>query len=209
MPSQRFLRLPKEKQVQIWEAAVQEFIAHPYDKVSINRIIRQAGISRGSFYTYFEDKRDLLSFILWEIRRRWTEFCTESLDETAGDFFDIMERLLDRAMNFCRNNVIFSLHGNLILYPGPLFDHKSGPADCGCGVGALFLEQIDRSRFSDPSDEGVALIFKMAAVLLFSTLSEFCLHPEKEEQIRSDFLRALGVLQRGTETGKVEINGGL
>lgn len=38
----------------------------PFDEVSINRIIRSAGISRGSFYTYFEDKEDLLGYICEE-----------------------------------------------------------------------------------------------------------------------------------------------
>ena len=66
---------------------MQEFASVPYEKVSINKIIRSAGISRGSFYTYFEDKRDLLSFLLEDTSAKWKEFCLDRLDKTDGDVF--------------------------------------------------------------------------------------------------------------------------
>ena len=59
MPSARFLKLKGPKKIKILEAAMKEFLMHPVTMVSINQIIKSAGISRGSFYTYFEDKDDL------------------------------------------------------------------------------------------------------------------------------------------------------
>mgnify|MGYP000403050715 CR=1 FL=1 len=56
MPTQRFLKLKEEKKQAILEAAVHEFSRVPYSSASINQIIKEADISRGSFYTYFEDK---------------------------------------------------------------------------------------------------------------------------------------------------------
>ena len=64
MPTERFYRLPEEKKRSICSAAVKEFARVPLDKVSINQIIKEADISRGSFYTYFEDKDDLMRYIL-------------------------------------------------------------------------------------------------------------------------------------------------
>ena len=60
MPTQRFLKLKDEKKRVILEAAVHEFSRVPYSAASINQIIKEAGISRGSFYTYFADKDDLM-----------------------------------------------------------------------------------------------------------------------------------------------------
>ena len=54
MPTERFWRLPEAKRQMIREAALQEFARVPYEKVSINQIIHNADISRGSFYTYPE-----------------------------------------------------------------------------------------------------------------------------------------------------------
>ena len=64
MPTERFHRLPEAKRQAIREAALKEFARVPFDKASINQIIRNADISRGSFYTYFEDKQDVVEFLL-------------------------------------------------------------------------------------------------------------------------------------------------
>ena len=55
MPSERFFRLPKAKADTIRNAAIQEFKRVTPEEASINKIIQSAEISRGSFYTYFED----------------------------------------------------------------------------------------------------------------------------------------------------------
>ena len=56
MPTEVFLRLPKEKQAKIREAIRQEFARVPMEEVSINRIVQQAGIScREAFYDYDPD----------------------------------------------------------------------------------------------------------------------------------------------------------
>ncbi len=208
MPSQRFMRLPQEKQTVIWEAAVHEFADQPYDKVSINQIIKQAGISRGSFYTYFEDKRDLLLFILWGTKQQWTQFCVKSLEESGGDFFGIVTRFMEEAIVFCRHNNLFSLHKNLIAYPEPLLEFLPNPADCEQELNEVLLSKLDRSRFVDPSDEGVVLVARIAAMILFTTLSEFCKRPEREELLKENFRKSLYILAHGayhaSYSGKME-----
>ena len=64
MPLQTFLNLSEEKQNKVIMAAIKEFSSVPYEKISINQIIKDAGISRGSFYMYFEDKYDLTLYLL-------------------------------------------------------------------------------------------------------------------------------------------------
>lgn len=64
MPNDTFFRLPPEKQQRIMDAAVQEFAQYAYKDMSINRLIKAAGIPRGSFYQYFADKEDLYRYLL-------------------------------------------------------------------------------------------------------------------------------------------------
>lgn len=52
MPTERFKRLPEEKIEAIRRAGIQEFTRTSPESASINRIIQEADISRGSFYTY-------------------------------------------------------------------------------------------------------------------------------------------------------------
>ena len=59
MPRPRFNNLPAEKQERILEAAAKEFVAHGFEAASLNRILDEAGISKGAAYYYFDDKADL------------------------------------------------------------------------------------------------------------------------------------------------------
>ena len=64
MSSSTFLNLPAEKQEKLLEAATREFSHKPFNEASINQIIKEAGIPRGSFYMYFQDKEDLFRYLL-------------------------------------------------------------------------------------------------------------------------------------------------
>jgi AcrR family transcriptional regulator len=59
MPRPRFANLPAKKRERILEAAAREFAAHGYDGASLNKILDEAGISKGAAYYYFDDKADL------------------------------------------------------------------------------------------------------------------------------------------------------
>ncbi len=59
VPTQTFFHLPKEKQKTLLKAAINEFTQYSFENASINQIIKEASIPRGSFYMYFRDKEDL------------------------------------------------------------------------------------------------------------------------------------------------------
>ncbi len=54
-----FHHLPPEKKQRILDCAINEFTAYTYEKTSINRILEEAKIPKGSFYQYFDNKEDL------------------------------------------------------------------------------------------------------------------------------------------------------
>jgi len=64
MPRPRFHRLADEQQSRILDAALDEFAAHGYRDASLNRIIANAGVSKGSMYYYFDDKEDLYTHVI-------------------------------------------------------------------------------------------------------------------------------------------------
>lgn len=59
MPRPRFSKLPEDKREWIIEIAAKEFAAEGFEGASLNRILEQAGISKGSAYYYFDDKADV------------------------------------------------------------------------------------------------------------------------------------------------------
>ena len=73
MPKQTFFNLPQEKYDHIMQAAIAAFSQRGYHDTSITCIVTRAGIAKGSFYQYFEDKDDLYLHILNMIAKRKLE----------------------------------------------------------------------------------------------------------------------------------------
>lgn len=69
MPTATYTNLPEQKKERIMEAALDEFAAYRFSDASINRIVKAAGIARGSFYQYFKDKEDLYMLVIDRISR--------------------------------------------------------------------------------------------------------------------------------------------
>lgn len=107
MPSKRFFNLPEEKQEAIRKAAIEEFCRVPFESVSINMIIKDAGISRGSFYTYFEDKRDLMKYLMDDIIKKENELMQLSLKRAGGDFFKACDLLLEHYIKYFVDQEVF------------------------------------------------------------------------------------------------------
>lgn len=53
-----------DRRKELLEAAMDEFAAKSYEEASLNNIIKNAGISKGTFYYHFRDKEDLYLNIL-------------------------------------------------------------------------------------------------------------------------------------------------
>ena len=74
MPKQTFFNLPKEKRETIINAAVEEFAEYGLENASTNRIVKNSGIAKGSFYQYFEDKQDVFMYLLSVVEHEKIEF---------------------------------------------------------------------------------------------------------------------------------------
>lgn len=67
MPKETFFNLPEEKMKKIVTAAIDQFSKVHYSKVTINSIVNSAGIPKGSFYQYFDNKDDLYIYLFTEL----------------------------------------------------------------------------------------------------------------------------------------------
>ena len=95
MPSETFKNLAKNKKNMIMEAAKREFSEVPFHEASINHIIKEAGISRGSFYMYFENKEDLYMTLVEHQVERHFMFIFQVLRDNNGDLFQTYKNLYD------------------------------------------------------------------------------------------------------------------
>lgn len=90
MPTQTFFNLPKEKQNKIITVSKAEFSENSFYDASINRIIKEADISRGSFYLYFKNKEDLFIYIAEAYKSELIEFIEQNLKNRKCDIFEVL-----------------------------------------------------------------------------------------------------------------------
>lgn len=95
MPSSTFFNLPETKRRKLLQAAEAEFRRVPLANASINRIIKDAGISRGSFYMYFEDKTELFQYLCQQQCQQVNDETIRLFTACGGDLFDGFLRLFD------------------------------------------------------------------------------------------------------------------
>jgi TetR/AcrR family transcriptional regulator len=101
MPKQTFFNLPEEKRRLLLDTAIQEFAENDYKNASISNLVNRAGIAKGSFYQYFEDKRELYFYLLQLAAEEKKAFLSNSQppDPSMG-LFDYLCWLMDQGARF-------------------------------------------------------------------------------------------------------------
>ena len=115
MIKKTFYNLPKEKKERIINAVRDEFSKHPKEKVSINKIVQSANISRGSFYQYFDDKVDLIELLTGKIMEQIFDFSKESLIKNDGNIFTSYIELFDKIICLINENDDCHIYKNILL----------------------------------------------------------------------------------------------
>jgi len=101
MPKQTFLNLPEEKRNIIISAAIEEFAEYGLENASTNRIVANSGISKGSFYQYFEDKQDVFMYLLTVLEgEKLKYFNSIHPPSTNMDTFEYFRWMIKTGMEF-------------------------------------------------------------------------------------------------------------
>lgn len=116
MPKDTFNNLPEEKRQKIIDAAMLEFEINSFDHASINQIISTAQISKGSFYQYFEDKKDLYKYIIQLMIQEKMRYITPAMQNPfAHGFFEVIRDMNQSGLNFAKNHPRFTKIGHHLL----------------------------------------------------------------------------------------------
>ena len=109
MPTKRFENIDPDRRKKILDAARTEFILSGYDGASLNDIIREAEISKGSLYYYFEDKADLYITVLNHVMEKAQQKVGGiAVGEFTDDFWVDIK-------NFCKSVIEFTLENPDII----------------------------------------------------------------------------------------------
>ncbi|MGV8984063.1 TetR/AcrR family transcriptional regulator [Clostridium sp.] len=89
----KFLNLKPEKQEKILQAAIREFADKGYEKASTNEIVKEAGISKGILFHYFQNKKKLFLFVFDYCVEICMDEFFEKVDEKERDIFEKLRQI--------------------------------------------------------------------------------------------------------------------
>ena len=87
MPTQLFFELPDEKRRTIIFAGITEFANYGYENSSTNRIVKEAGISKGSLFKYFSTKEDFYFYVLDVTANELISDLKEKVNDLSKELF--------------------------------------------------------------------------------------------------------------------------
>lgn len=200
MPKETFYNLPEDKRKRILDAAAQEIVRVPASEMSINKIIQTAGISRGSFYQYFDDKHDLIQYMLSDYINILKDGIRDSLRICRGDTFAALIRVLDGVIVLGRDEDNQQGMKNIIGEA----EKNECTLDFMLGLQSEIVEILvagmDRTRLEN--DDEVILLARLLFLLLKNAAAE-CLHDiSHADRVRAEFLGQLEMIKRGAERGE-------
>lgn len=203
MPTERFYHLPEEKKRLIREAAIQEFSRVSLEKVSINKIVKNAEISRGSFYTYFRDKEDVLQYIFEDLAVRVQRFCKETILQVEGDFWKLPERLLDFVLDICEKNEIITLAQKAIGHQAvmKMLENKAGFCIPLQEAKTRWLWDIyqatDCQKLFVENFEDFQILFSVCISIMVEALGEIYQGGKTWEKAKDSFHKRLNLIKYG------------
>lgn len=122
MPKDTFFNLPEEKRALISKVALEEFAEYSFDQASINRIVSNAGIAKGSFYQYFEDKKDLFLYLIQVATEEKLNYFSPILSNpNEHDFFTLIREIYLSGMRFAVAHPEYAAISTMVL------ENKNGP----------------------------------------------------------------------------------
>ena len=105
MARPRFANLDLDTRHRILETAAEEFAVRGFEGVSLNQLIDRLGMSKGSFYYYFDDKADLFNTVAglaWAIVLPVEKLDLETIN--AENYWSSLEALMQEARTRVRAN---------------------------------------------------------------------------------------------------------
>lgn len=200
MPTERFYRLPKEKQTAICNAAIREFVRVPFEKASINRIIQDAEISRGSFYTYFDDKMDLLFLLFRDMNESMRRACEYSLKKHRGDFWKMADDLLEYTLEYCEDKNISLFFKNTMPFHRSMGFKRSmcrEEAEMNQESYSILYHATDKTKLRIENQEEYQMLLDMCMANMMIGIAQYFQKPEEAESIKSVFHKKMNLLRYG------------
>ena len=200
MIKKTFYNLPYEKRKRITDAVIKEFMERPNEKVSINRIIKTAEISRGSFYQYFDDKVDLIEIITKTMFEESSNKAKEILKLSCGDLFVMYIKMFDyfgdyssqkQTMKIMRN-IVDSFKANDYL----VSKYMKNRFNMALTNNEIYT-MVDRQNLKFQDNESVKCLIEILTQVLKNAIFDVFVAGSDREEVRERLIKKIDIIKQG------------
>lgn len=183
-------------------AAIAEFSEHGYDRASINRILKSAGMSKGQFYHHFEGKEALYFGLVADLITRKKAYFAANPVPDQDDFFQSLRGQLRAGLAFSRANPEVDQFSRSFLRERgrPIF-HRTlthFTFDEGSSVAQL----VRRSHAVGAFGAGMSLEFVQRLVAMVFNGAAGLLEADAPEEVESRLEQLVQFLRGGLENDR-------
>lgn len=196
MPTKAFYNLEIGKQKQLLDAAKKEFSIHLFEEASINKIIKDINMPRGSFYLYFENKEDIYLYILENYLKSFKNVLFELLKENNNDIFKSMVCLYDYIVDNKKldhtliTNIFINMNSKQIEMAIPKLLKKE--------VDGSIISATDFKNYNVEEDE-IEVIMSILFPLLFMSISKTFSDVCYKMFVKEFYIKQINIIKKGLE----------
>lgn len=207
MPKQTFLSLPEDKQNTLIQSAKKEFSRVPLHEASIANIIKDAGIPRGSFYQYFEDKEDLYYYLLNQVAQENNKKLNSILQEKKGNLFEaLLEQF--RYMISLRHH---EEHNDFLRYAFLNMNHRKENTMANNiykeslkNERSQTLEMVDTSFLNIEDKQELSHVIRIVGAITFHNLVQVFVHDLTDEEAIFNYEAQISLIKKGLQRKEVD-----
>lgn len=151
--------IDSEKKNRIINAAIEEFSLYPYDKASTNNIVKNAGISKGLLFHYFESKQELYDKLVGFVINKLYNEISSQINWDEKDILERIKHLIVVKMKIGKKYPhMFDFILKVLSYKKPnsvddVMDlYGKYGVDFQVILGDIYTKNIDYSLFRKPED---------------------------------------------------------
>lgn len=197
MIKRTFYNLPDEKRKKIIDVTKKEFLKGNKHKITINTVIEKAGISRGSFYQYFDDKLDLVELVTDDMIAKIINFVQDELMLNGGDIFELPMRIFDvmTIENRDFGNILAltpeSNQNSALISDYMQYRYRQN------NYFQYIAKYIDKSLFVSQKDEDIECVIFMLFDIIKSSMFNVTKNGKKIEDERITLYKKVQIIKNG------------
>lgn len=200
MIKKTFYNLPYEKRKRITDAVIKEFMERPNEKVSINRIIKTAEISRGSFYQYFDDKVDLIEIITKTMFEESSNKAKEILKLSCGDLFVMYIKMFDYFGDYSSQKQTMKIMRNLVdsfkANDDLVSEYLKNRFNMALTNNEIYT-MVDRQNLKFQDNESVKCLIEILTQVLKNAIFDVFVAGCDREEVRERLIKKIDIIKQG------------